>query len=269
MAKLSVLEGNGGRNRRATPKAFISLQGRGDDIVYGDVRALMGRSLWKKVKGAAKSVAKVSVAPVTMTYTATKSAAKATGTFIKHPSMKNLKNVVLKPGTRAVNETKTDVREAGHAAMETGRATKIAADVGYRVVKRLIRKLAAKVLLKGDHYDMLGEDGVAKYPKNAAKGVLIPLATAAVVANTTTAPFSPAVPVIVNSVIDELYSAIAKRIKKGLSPAQAKQEVESALTTDDDAAADKALDVGGNLPLILGGVGLLVAVALVLKKRRG
>jgi len=229
--------------------------------IYGGT---MGRSIWGKIKNVAKSTAKVAVSPVTMTYSVTKATGKAVVKAVKKPSISNFAAIVTKPIVRAGNETKTVAKEAVHATAESLRATKMAADVGYRVVKRLVRKLAAKVLLKGD---FLSGEGVAKYPKNAAKGVLIPLATAAVVANTTTAPFSPAVPVIVNTVIDELYAAVEKKIKKGLSPEQAKKEISDALNSDDDAAADAALGVSNMTPWIIGGVGALLLI-LVLKRRR-
>lgn len=228
--------------------------------IYGGT---MGRSIWGKIKSVAKGSAKLAVAPVTMTYSVTKATGKAVVKAVKKPSISNFAAIITKPLVRAGNEAKTDIRTAGHVAAESARGTQMAAAVGYRVVKRLVRKLAAKVLLKGD---FLSGEGVAKYPKNAAKGVLIPVATAAVVANTTTAPFSPAVPVIVNTVIDELYAAIEKKIKKGLSPEKAKQEISAALNSDDDAAADAALGVSNMTPWIIGGVGALLLV-LILKRR--
>jgi hypothetical protein len=283
MATLAVLEGNGhdtvSRRRRVgrfgKPGAVknnyktASLnpwqKRRVGHLRSDGTYAPLSGSLWSKIGNVAKSAGKLAVAPVTTVYSVTKSAAKATGHAVLHPSLTNISKIVTAPTTRLVNETKTNVREAGHGIAEAGRATKIVANVGYRVTKRLIRKMAAKVLLKGDV--LLGDDGLAKYPKNAAKGVLIPVATAAVVANTVTAPFSPAVPVIVNTVIDELYSAIEKKIKRGLSPERAKQEISDALNSDDDDAADRGLEVGGGmLPWVIGG-GAVLALIIFMRRR--
>lgn len=251
-------------------------------IVYGDplqtlfgrkptsVPDLLGRSLWQKAKSVAKGSVKLAVAPVTTAYTVTKSAAKATVNVVKHPSLKNLTKVVTNPLTRTVNETKSNVREAGHVAAESGRFTVTAAsrsmDVIRRVAKRLIKTVAKKVLFKGDY---LGADsGVARISKGAAKGVLIPVATAAVAANTTTAPAAPIVPVLVNEVIDELYSAIEKGIKKGLSPKQAEDAAKAELDKlEPGEENDPKVSYGSFMPVAIG-IAAVVGLVVILKKKR-
>src|SRR3954467_13193262 len=105
MATLAVLEGNrkraGNRHTRVTmgPRAsrmknLSPYSGRSRTFMGrdGNLRAPMG-SLWSKVKSVGKSVAKVAVAPVTMTYSVTKATANATVTAVKHPSITNFANI--------------------------------------------------------------------------------------------------------------------------------------------------------------------------------
>ena len=277
MANLYVLEGDGDsiyaspRNRmkihrgnRRGRQAFARVPG----IVEGREAELLGRSIWGKIKSATTSVAKVVAAPVTTTYSVAKSAGKATVNAVKNPSLTSISKIVTAPTTRLVNETKSNVKEAGHAAAEAGRAANTAAsrtlDVTRRVAKRLIKSVAKKVLFKGDM--LLGNGSVAAVPKNAAKGVLIPVATAAVVANTITAPAAPAVPALVNEVIDELYSAIEAKIKAGLSPDKAAAAARADLDKlEPGEENDPKVGSGYMLPLIIGG-GLLAAI-LILKKK--
>ncbi len=75
----------------------------------------------------------------------------------------------------------------------------------------MIKGIAKKVLFHGSEF--LGAGSLSAIPKNAAKGVLIPAATAAVIANVVTAPAAPAVPVLVDEVINEIYADIEKKIK--------------------------------------------------------
>jgi hypothetical protein len=139
--------------------------------------------------------------------------------------------------------------------MQAGRVTR-------RVAKRLIRGVANKILLNGD--PLLGANAPT-VTKNAAKAMILPTATAAVTASTVTAPLAPIVPILLNEVLDEIYSSISSRIKKGMSPQKAATEVAQALERDDD----KALGSGGlSMPVMLGlGAGAVV-LALALKKRR-
>ncbi len=220
-------------------------------------------SLFSKIKSVAKSASKLAVAPVTTTYSVTKSAAKATVNVVKKPSLSNLAKVVTAPTKRVVNETKSNVKEAAHGVAEAGRGTKVALDVARRVAKRIIKTVAKKVLFKGD--SLLGSS-VAAVPKNAAKGILIPIATAAVVANTTTAPAAPVVPVLVNEVIDELYNGISKKIAQGMSPEKAASEAQSDLDRlEPGEENDPKFGSGFALPLLIGG-GILAAVLLLKKK---
>lgn len=242
-----------------------------DGIVYGDVNEILGRSLLKKIKGIGKSAAKLAVAPVTTTYSVTKSAAKATVRAVKDPSLKNVTRIVTDPGKRAFNETKSNVREAGHAAAETGRVANTAAsrsmNVVRRVAKRLIKTVAKKVLFKGD---LLGAEtpSVARMTKGTAKGILIPAATAAVVANTTTAPAAPIVPVLVNEVVDELYEVMERNIKKGMSPKDAEKAAKAALDKLEPGEENDPKISGGFMPLAIGAAAVL-ALIVVMRRRNG
>lgn len=280
MADLYVLEGRGNflhakpqrnhpRNRSVTHGRHVMRRVPG--IVYGDpMEVLLGRSLLKKIGGIAKSAGKLAIAPVTTTYSVTKSAAKATVNAVKKPSLTNFAKIVTAPTTRAVNETKSNVKEAAHATLETGRVVNTAAsrsmDVVRRVAKRLIKKVAKKVLFKGD---LMGAEGAtARISKGAAKGVLIPVATAAVAANTTTAPAAPIVPVLVNEVIDELYSAIEKGIKKGLSPKQAEKEAVAEMDKlEPGEENDPKVSYGSFMPVAIG-IAAVLGLVVILKKKK-
>lgn len=289
MADLYVLEGRGfgphhlpkrmqDAQRHPAPKQRRIRRGslgrpfrrRVPGIVYGDpMEVLLGRSLWKKTKGIAKSAGKLAVAPITTTYSVTKSAAKATVHAVKNPSLSNVAKIVTNPTKRAVNETKSNVREAGHAALETGRVANTAAsrsmNVIRRVAKRLIKGVAKKVLFKGD---LLGEGATARVSKGAAKTVLIPVATAAVAANTTTAPAAPIVPVLVNEVIDELYSAIERGIKKGLSPKQAEAEALKEMDKlEPGEENDPKVGTGSFMPIAIGAA-VILGLVVVMKKKK-
>lgn len=235
-------------------------------VVYGEPLELLGRSLWKKVKGVAKSSAKLAVAPVTTTYSVTKSAAKATVQAVKKPSLTNISKIVTAPTKRLVNETKSNVREAGHVTAESARITSTAAsrtlDVTRRVAKRLIKSVAKKVLFRGE---LLGS--VAAVPKNAAKGVLIPVATAAVLANTVTAPAAPVVPILVNEVIDELYSAITRNIAKGLSPEKAAEAAKADLDKLEPGEENDPKVGGGSGTILLVGGGIALLAFILLRRK--
>lgn len=278
MADLYVLEGRGNflharpkahRNMHVTKRRHVMRRVPG--IVYGDpMDVLLGRSLWAKAKSIGKSAVKLAVAPVTTAYTVTKSAAKATGHAVLHPSLKNISRIATDPTKRAFNETKSNVKEVAHMTAETGRFVNTAAsrsmDVIRRVAKRLIKKVAKKVLFKGD---LMGADtGVARISKGAAKGILIPVATAAVAANTTTAPAAPIVPVLVNEVIDELYSAIEKGIKKGLSPKQAEDEAKAELDKlEPGEENDPKVSYGSYMPIAIG-LAAVIGLVVVMKKKK-
>lgn len=265
MADLYVLEGDRGEFQRLKRHAPARRHMRQvDGIVYGNpMDALLGRSFLKKIGGAVKSVAKVAAAPVTMTYSVTKSAAKATVQAVKKPTFSNIAKIVTKPVVRAGNETKSVAREAGHAVMETGRAAGTALDVTRRVAKRIIKSVAKKVLFKGD---MLLGESLSAIPKNAAKGVLMPVATAAVLANTVTAPAAPAVPILVNEVIDELYSAIEKKVKQGLSPERAAQEAKADLDKMEPGEENDPKVSSGYTPWLIGG-GLALLAFIAIRRR--
>lgn len=240
-------------------------------IVFGDpMEVLLGRSLLKKIGGIAKSAGKLAISPVTTTYSVAKSAAKATVNAAKHPTFKNFSKIVTNPATRAFNETKSNVKEAGHATLETGRVVNTAVsrsmDVVRRVAKRLIKKVARKVLFNGDYLG--AEISVAKYSKSAAKGILMPLATAAVAANATTAPAAPAVPVLVNEVINELYSAIEKGIQKGLSPKQAQDAAKAELDKlEPGEENDPKVSYGSYMPIAIG-LAAVLGLVVVMKKKK-
>lgn len=285
MATLAVLEGFGipsrMKNERGTPARLkrphrmpLYRKPRSmrtvDGIVYGEVDDLLGRSLLKKIKGIGKSAGKLAVAPITTTYSVTKSAAKATVKAVKDPSLKNITAIVTKPATRAVSETKSNVREAGHAAAETGRVASTAATrsmgVIRRVAKRLIKGIAKKVLFKGEY---LGAEkpSIARMSKNAAKGLIMPTATALVAANTTTAPAAPLVPVLVNEVVDELYAVLERNVKKGMSPKDAEKAAKEALDKlEPGEENDPKVGVGSFTPWLIGGAAAL-ALFLFLKRR--
>lgn len=285
MATLAVLEGFGipsrMKNQRGTPARLKASRRMPlyrkprsmrpvDGIVYGEVDDLLGRSILKKLKNVGKSVAKVAVSPVTATYSVTKSAAKATVKAVKDPSLKNITAIVTKPATRAVGVVKETGREAGHAAAESGRAASTAASrsmgVIRRVAKRLIKGIAKKVLFKGD---ILGQEkpSIARMSKTAAKGLIMPTATALVAANTTTAPAAPLVPVLVNEVVDELYAVLERNVKKGMSPKDAEKAAKEALDKlEPGEENDPKVGVGDFTPWLIGGAAAL-ALFLFLKRR--
>ena len=207
--------------------------------LQGNVCGTLG---WNPFRAAGKVVSKV---------------ARTTGHVVATGARKTQKHV-LRPAAHVVA---TGARATGHAVAEGARVT---GRVLRRAAKGIIRKVAKTVLLKGDYSLLMGAEtpSVARVSKNLAKGVLMPAATAAVAASTVTAPAAPLVPILVNEVIDEVYSAIEKKVKKGLSPEQAKQEVLTALENNDDAA----LEAGGNMTPILIGGGVVLALILFLKK---
>lgn len=264
MADLYVLEGLGeAGNRHVTKRlhkrskhsrmAPVRVPGimYGGDVLFG--------SIWSKVKNAAKSTVKVVASPVTASFSVAKAATKATTHAVLHPSLSNVSKIATKTATRTVNVTKDTAKEAGHAVAETGRAAGQALDVTRRVAKRLIKGLAKKVLFQGG---LLGSS-VAAIPKNAAKGVLIPVATAAVLANGVTAPAAPVVPVLVNEVIDELYQSISDKIAKGLSPDKAASEAQADLDKLEPGEENDPKVSGGFGPILLvGGLGLLAFILL-------
>jgi hypothetical protein len=277
MANLYVLEGMGESFSGRRRKEFRVHRGnrtsrmagcRVPGIIEGGQAELLGRSLFSKIGSVAKSVAKVAVAPVTVTYSVAKSAGKATVNAVEHPSLTAVSKIVTNPAVRAANAVKDTGKEAVHAVAETGRAADTAAsrtlDVTRRVAKRLIKTVAKKVLFHG--VGLLGASAVAAVPKNAAKGVLIPVATAAVLANTVTAPAAPVVPVLANEVIDELYNSISDKIAKGLSPDKAAAEAQADLDKLEPGEENDPKVGGGFGPILLiGGAGLL---ALLLLRRK-
>jgi hypothetical protein len=268
MANLYVLEGRGtgvySESARRRGIRRVTRMRRVPGIVYGDpMQVLLGRSFFKKIGSGLKAATKVAISPVTATYSVTKSAAKATVKAVKDPSLKNISKIVTNPLVRAKGEVVKTGKDAGHAVMETGRAGSVALDVTRRVAKRLIKKVAKKVLFKGD--DLLGS--VSAIPKNAAKGVLIPVATAAVLANTVTAPAAPAVPVLVNEVINELYSAMENAIKKGLSPEKAAKAAQDQLDVlEPGEENDPKVGYGSFMPIAIG-IAAVLALVVVLKKK--
>jgi hypothetical protein len=270
MANLYVLEGAGDsiygsrrkrfkvhRGNRTSRMAGVRVPG----IIEGQQADLLGRSLFAKIGNVAKSAVKVAAAPVTATYSVTKSAAKATVNAVKNPSLTNISKIATNPLVRTANVTKDTGKEVVHSVAETGRAASTALDITRRVAKRLIKTVAKKVLFHGT--GLLGGSAVAAVPKNAAKGVLIPVATTAVLANTVTAPAAPVVPVLVNEVIDELYNAISNKIAKGLSPDKAAAEAQADLDTLEPGEENDPKVSGGFGPILLiGGAGLLALLLL-------
>jgi LPXTG-motif cell wall-anchored protein len=279
MARLYVLEGeafNGTSKYVHRKNRQHKRERRVPGITTGtiDYNFMGGRSLWKKAKSIGKGVVKIAAMPVTMAYTATKSVAKATTHAVLNPSMKNFSRIVTDPAKRITNETKQDVRTVAHVAAESARATNTAAsrtgkavvnsaNVIRRVAKRLIKGLARKVLFSGD--DLMGAS-VGRVPANAAKAMLMPTATALVLANSVTAPAAPIVPVLVNEVVDELYSAISRGIEKGLSPKKAE---EAALEQIETKTPEEENDPSpGVSPLMIAGLAALAIGAFVFLKRR-
>jgi len=264
MADLYVLEGRGFLRHvtKTVPRAPVRRGGnfrvrRVPGIVYGDPLAvLLGKKWYEKA-------ASVVASPVKLAYTTTKAAAKATVNVVKKPTLTNLKKVVTAPTTRAFNESKSVARDTVSVAKSAASGVKSALDVTRRVAKRLIKKVAKKVLFKGD--DLLGS--VSAIPKNAAKGVLIPVATAAVLANTITAPAAPAVPVLVNEVINELYSAMENAVKKGLSPEKAAKAAQDSLDVlEPGEENDPKVGFGSFMPIAIG-VAFVLGLVVVLKKK--
>lgn len=261
MAALYILEG--GERGSSPPRRYLNNMRLAPvpGIVYGDpMQELLGRSLFKKIKNVGKGVARVATSPVRMTYTVTKATGKAVVTAAKKPTLKNISNIVVKPVVRATGETKTTARAGAHAVAEAGRATAMSANVIRRMAKRAIKKVAKAVLFKGD---LLGS--VAAVSKNAARGILIPPATAAVAANPTLAPAAPVVPVLVNEVIDELYANIESRVKKGLSPEKAASEARADL---DKLEPGEENDPGAKsmmAPIFLG-LGVLMGLAILARR---
>lgn len=124
-----------------------------------------------------------------------KNAVKTTGRVTAR-TVKTTERVALKTAKETGHIVATGARAVGHAAM-----------IAERLAKRIIRRAAKKVLLHGDiGMQMLG-DGTPIMPKTAATAVLLPAATAAVLASPA-AVAAPAVPLLVKEVIDEIYSAI-------------------------------------------------------------
>ncbi len=261
MADLYVLEGRGiysdnGVRRRGIRR--VTRNRRVPGIVYGDPLAvLLGKKWYEKA-------ASVVASPITATYSVTKSAAKATVKAVKNPSLKNISKIVTNPIVRAKGEVVKTGRDTVSVAKSAGSGLKSALDVTRRVAKRLIKKVAKKVLFKGDGV-LLGS--VSAIPKNAAKGVLIPVATAAVLANTITAPAAPAVPVLVNEVINELYSAMENAVKKGLSPDKAAKAAQDSLDVlEPGEENDPKVSFGAFMPIAIG-IAAVLALVVVLKKK--
>lgn len=261
MAALYILEG--GERDQFPPRRYLNpvSYARVPGIVYGDpMQDFLGRSFLKKAKNIGKGVARVATSPVRMTYTVSKSAAKATVKAVKKPTLKNVSNIVINPVKRAAGETKTTVKAGAHAVAETGRVAAMSANVVRRMAKRAIKKVAQKVLFKGD---LLGS--VAAVSKNAARGILIPPATAAVAANPTLAPAAPVVPVLVNEVINELYANIEKKVKQGISPEQAASEARADLEKLEPGEENDPGASGMMTPIFLG-LGIVVAAAILARR---
>lgn len=170
---------------------------------------------------------------------------------------------VADAGSTVVRATQSNVlRPTAHVVATGTRATVRAVgdvlDVTRRMAKRAIKAVAKKVLFKGG---LLGASAVAAVPKNAAKGILIPAATAAVLANPATAAAAPAVPVLVNEVIDELYNNISDNIAKGLSPDKAADKAKSDLDKLTPGEENDPKAGIGTIALLVGG-GLLAFVFL-------
>ncbi len=186
---------------------------------------------------------------------------KSSGNFLEQAAKS-----VADAGSTVVRATQSNVlRPTAHVVATGTRATVRAVgdvlDVTRRMAKRAIKAVAKKVLFKGG---FLGASAVAAVPKNAAKGILIPAATAAVLANPATAAAAPAVPVLVNEVIDELYNNISDQVAKGLSPdnaaAKAKSDLDKLAPGEEN---DPKAGIGPVLLLVGGGL-----LAYVLARRR-
>lgn len=148
-------------------------------------------------------------------------------------------------------------RGAGHGIAQAGRFAR-------RKAKQAVRSIASKLLFHG-YGSLMGEAGAPTMTKNAAKAALAAPSTAALLAFTVTAPFAPAAPVLVNEVVDEIYSTIEKKIKKGATPQQAAAETQVHLQNNDD----KALGAGFSMPVLLGGAAAVgVLYFLFLKRKR-
>lgn len=165
----------------------------------------------------------------------------------------------------AVRTVKKVARATGHAVAQASRVTK-------RMAKRVIRKIAAGAIFSG-YAGLDGASGAPKITKEAAKVMLLPTVTAALTAATVTAPLAPIAPVLLNEVLDEIYSSIAARVNKGATPQQAAAEVKAALQSDNDAAADKALGAGVfgtglSAPVLMGGAALLGVLYFMVSKKR-
>lgn len=278
MANLYVLEGENFNGKHSFQKPFNSPRRMRN--VNGIVESnfsydfMGGRSLWQKTKSVAKGTVKIAAMPITTTYTVAKSATKAATHAVLNPSLQNFSRIVTDPSKRLSNETVSNVRTVAHTGLEagrgintaasrTGKAVVYAANVTRRVAKRLIKSVARTVLFSGD--SLLGES-LSRIPKNAAKTLLIPSATAAVAANPTTAPATPIVPILVNEVVDELYSVIERNIKRGLSP---KQAAESALKDMDKLEPGEETDPGqGVTPMLLLGLAAAIVGAVIIFKRK-
>lgn len=165
---------------------------------------------------------------------------------------------VIRPASHVVA---TASRATGHAVAQTARVT---TRVMRRAAKGVIRAVAKSLLLKGDYaVALLGEsESIARVSKTAAKGVLLPAATAAVAASPA-AVASPLVPVLVNEVIDEVYAAIEKKVRQGLSPEQAKKQISDALTRNDD---DELNTSPSWMPWAIGG-GFILAIVGIMRNR--
>jgi len=122
-------------------------------------------------------------------------------------------------------------RGTGHvvatAARATGHAVAQASRVSTRVIKRIVRGAARKILLHGDGF--LGQDSLTTMSKGQAITAITTAGTGAVAAAFTPAVAAGAAPIIFSAAkeaVDEIYATVKKKITGGTSPAQAAAEAE-------------------------------------------
>jgi hypothetical protein len=159
-------------------------------------------------------------------------------------------------GRTVAKGTGIAAKATGHAAGITGRAVghavATAARVTDRVIKRIVRAAARKLLLHGDY---LGTDSVTSMSKGAAVTAVTAAGTAAVAAAFTPATAAGAAPIIAIAAkdsVDEIYSSVQKKIAGGKPPAQAADQASK------EFKDDPPIPTG----VILAGAGLLAFLFL-------
>jgi len=217
---------------------------------------LMGAKFFKRMsRKASNSVTQIAKAPLTATKATTHALAQ---------SARVTTRVTRRGAIDTGNIIKAGATASAHAVAQsarvTGRVVRRSAETINRIAKRIIAGVARKVLLQGIDLqgdEVLGEVSLTKMGKTKAKTLLAAPATAAVAASPVPSA-APLVPVLVSEVVDELYDSVKKKMSKGMSEKDAVNESLKELETD----------TGPSTGMILLGVGAVVGLLFIIKKRR-